>query len=105
MQKVGGIGQIACSGIDDLCSEVFIGDYFGLAISQNIIYPLFVSTHYPSNVTADGGGRVYYRNKCSRPSPAAGSAQVTKPSWRGAARKRPGGEPNAEPFRRFPARS
>jgi hypothetical protein len=39
----------------------FIGDYFGLAVSGGNIYALFVSTHYPSDVTADGGGRVYYQ--------------------------------------------
>jgi hypothetical protein len=63
VQKVGGIGQVACSGVDDPCSEVFIGDYFGLAISQSNIYALFVSTHYPSGVTADGGGHVYYQQQ------------------------------------------
>jgi hypothetical protein len=41
----------------------FIGDYFGLAISGGNIYALFVSTHYPSDVTADGGGRVYYQQQ------------------------------------------
>lgn len=63
VQKVGGIGQAACSGIDDPCSEIFIGDYFGLSISRNAVYALFVSTHYPSTVTADGGGRVYYQQQ------------------------------------------
>jgi len=41
----------------------FIGDYFGLAISGGNIYALFVSTHYPSTVTADGGGPVYYQQQ------------------------------------------
>ena len=63
VQKVGGIGQAACSGVDDPCSEIFIGDYFGLAISQGNIYALFVSTHYPATVGADGGGRVYYQQQ------------------------------------------
>ena len=41
----------------------FIGDYFGLAVSGHNIYALFVSTHYPSDVTADGGGPVYYQQQ------------------------------------------
>jgi hypothetical protein len=60
-QHVDGLGQIACSGVDDPCSEVFIGDYFGLAVSQGNVYAFFVSTHYPSSVRADEGGRVYYQ--------------------------------------------
>jgi hypothetical protein len=35
---------------------VFIGDYFGLAVSGGNIYALFVSTHYESAVAADEGG-------------------------------------------------
>ena len=60
-QHVDGLGQIACSGVDDPCSEVFIGDYFGLAVSDGNIYGLFISTHYPSTVRADEGGKVYYQ--------------------------------------------
>jgi hypothetical protein len=41
----------------------FIGDYFGLAVSDHNIYALSVSTHYPSDVTADGGGPVYYQQQ------------------------------------------
>jgi hypothetical protein len=41
----------------------FIGDYFGLAVSAGNIYALFVSTHYPSDVPADGGGPVYYQQQ------------------------------------------
>jgi len=63
-QKLGGIGQMACAGHSDPCdSNAFIGDYFGLAISKTAIYALFVSTHYPSNVTADEGGPVYYQQQ------------------------------------------
>jgi hypothetical protein len=32
-------------------------------ISDNNIYALFASTHYPSDVTADGGGPVYYQQQ------------------------------------------
>jgi hypothetical protein len=64
VQKVDEIGQIACYAHRDPCTGVFIGDYFGLAISEGNIYTLFVSTHYPSPVVqADGGGPVYYQQQ------------------------------------------
>jgi hypothetical protein len=62
-QHVGGIGQMACAGHDDPCTDSFIGDYFGLAISPANIYTLGVSTHYPSTVAADEGGTVYYQQQ------------------------------------------
>ncbi len=63
-QHVDGIGQMACAGHSDPCTnDAFIGDYFGLAISAKNIYGLFVSTHYPSDVTADEGGPVYYQQQ------------------------------------------
>jgi predicted small secreted protein len=71
-QTVDGIGQIACSGHDDPCTDVFLGDYFGLAISQSNVYALFVSTHYASNVKADGGGPVYYQQQVLAPVPRSG---------------------------------
>jgi len=65
VQKVGGISQYPCAGHRDPCpvGRGFIGDYFGLAVSAKNIYALFVSTHYPSDVTADGGGPVYYQQQ------------------------------------------
>jgi hypothetical protein len=64
-QKIDGIDQYACAGHDDPCPNGtgFIGDYFGLAISAKNVYSLFVSTHYPSTVTADDGGPVYYQQQ------------------------------------------
>jgi hypothetical protein len=64
-QKIDGIDQYACAGHSDPCpvGTGFIGDYFGLAISANNIYSLFVSTHYPSGVTGDGGATVYYQQQ------------------------------------------
>jgi len=64
-QRVGGLSQYPCAGARDPCPDGrgFIGDYFGLAISAGNIYALFVSTHYPSNVTADEGGPVYYQQQ------------------------------------------
>ena len=63
-QHVDGIGQMACASHRDPCTvRAFIGDYFGLAISGGNIYALFVSTHYPSSVTADEGGPVYYQQQ------------------------------------------
>jgi hypothetical protein len=62
-QHVQGIGQIACYAHKDPCPGVFIGDYFGLAVSSANVYALFVSTHYPSSVKADEGGKVYYQQQ------------------------------------------
>jgi hypothetical protein len=60
-QSVGGLPQLPCA--DANCNVGFIGDYFGLAISTHNIYALFASTHYPSDITADGGGPVYYQQQ------------------------------------------
>jgi len=65
-QKVDGISQYPCAGHNDPCptGRGFIGDYFGLAISNANVYTLAVSTHYPgAGVTADGGGPVYYQQQ------------------------------------------
>jgi hypothetical protein len=64
-QRLGGLSQYPCAGARDPCpsGRGFIGDYFGLAVSATNIYGLFVSTHYPSDVTADGGGPIYYQQQ------------------------------------------
>jgi len=64
-QHLGGLSQYPCAGATDPCAtgNGFIGDYFGLAISRENIYALMVSTHYPSNVTADEGGPIYYQQQ------------------------------------------
>jgi hypothetical protein len=64
-QHVGGLSQYPCAGATDPCAtgSGFIGDYFALAISGRNIYALMVSTHYPSTVTAQEGGRVYYQQQ------------------------------------------
>ena len=64
-QHLGGLSQYPCAGARDPCptGSGFIGDYFGLAISTGNIYALMVSTHYPSNVTADEGGPIYYQQQ------------------------------------------
>jgi hypothetical protein len=64
-QTIDGIDQMACAAHEDPCTtRAFIGDYFGLAISQANVYTLAVSTHYPfTGVTADGGGPVYYQQQ------------------------------------------
>jgi hypothetical protein len=64
-QKVDGLSQYPCAGHTDPCASGrgFIGDYFGLAVSDLNVYSLFVSTHYPSKVKADGGGPVYYQQQ------------------------------------------
>jgi hypothetical protein len=71
-QTVGGIDQMACAAHQDPCTtRAFIGDYFGLAISGANFYTLGVSTHYPSSVTADGGGPVYYQQQVLETIPRA----------------------------------
>ena len=64
-QHLGGLSQYPCAGARDPCPNGagFIGDYFGLAISSGNIYALMVSTHDPSDVTADEGGPVYYQQQ------------------------------------------
>ncbi len=63
-QTVDGLDQMACAAHQNPCTRnAFIGDYFGLAVSAMNIYGLFVSTHYPSDVTADEGGPVFYQQQ------------------------------------------
>jgi hypothetical protein len=72
-QTIEGIDQMACAAHQDPClSNAFIGDYFGLAISGGNIYALMVSTHYPSGVTADDGGPVYYQQQVLATVPRTG---------------------------------
>ncbi len=71
-QHLGGLSQYPCAGATDPCNDGFIGDYFGLAISANAIYALDVSTHYPSNVTADEGGPIYYQQQVLATVPRVG---------------------------------
>jgi hypothetical protein len=72
-QHVGGLGQIACASHSDPCLvRAFIGDYFGLAVSNANIYAFSVSTHYPSKVKADEGGFVYYQQQVLATVPRSG---------------------------------
>jgi hypothetical protein len=73
-QHLGGISQYPCAGARDPCptGSGFIGDYFALAISAHNIYALTVSTHYPSTVTADEGGPVYYQQQVLATVPRTG---------------------------------
>lgn len=73
-QHLGGLSQYPCAGARDPCptGAGFIGDYFALAISNANIYALMVSTHYPSSVTADEGGPVYYQQQVLAKVPRAG---------------------------------
>jgi hypothetical protein len=69
-QSVGGLSQLPCA--DANCVEGFIDDYFGPAsVGSNIDAPL-VWTHFPSDVTADGGGPVYYQHQSTRDRAAFG---------------------------------
>ena len=63
-QTIDGLDQMACAAHSNPCtSRAFIGDYFGLAVSDLNIYGFFVSTHYPSGVTGDGGADVRYQQQ------------------------------------------
>jgi hypothetical protein len=63
-QTIDGLDQMACAAHTNPCTiRSFIGDYFGLAISDANVYTFAVSTHYPSSVKADGGGKVYYQQQ------------------------------------------
>jgi hypothetical protein len=63
LQKLGGLGQMACASHNDPCRLSFIGDYFGIAVSATNIYTLSVSTHYPSGVHADDGSMLFYQQQ------------------------------------------
>jgi len=74
-QKVGGLTQYPCAGHTDPCppGRGFIGDYFGLAISDGNVYTLSASTHYPATgVRADGGGPIYYQQQVLATVPRSG---------------------------------
>jgi hypothetical protein len=73
-QHLGGLSQYPCAGARDPCptGSGFIGDYFGLAVSAQNIYALMVSTHYPSDVTADEGGPIYYQQQVLATVPRSG---------------------------------
>jgi hypothetical protein len=71
-QTIGGLGQIACASHNDPCTTTFIGDYFGLAVSNGNIYGLFVSTRYPSQVQGDGRVPIYYQQQVLATVPRAG---------------------------------
>ncbi len=63
-QTIDGLDQMACASHSNPCqTRAFIGDYFGLAISDANVYTFSVSTHYPSSVRGDGGARVYYQQQ------------------------------------------
>lgn len=51
-----GIRQLACERPSADCTDIFIGDYFSLQISQRNVYVLSASTFPPSGVQADEGG-------------------------------------------------
>jgi hypothetical protein len=64
LEPLGGLDQMACASHENPCvRRSFIGDYFGLAISDANIYTFSVSTHYPSNVRADTGAKIHYQQQ------------------------------------------
>jgi len=73
-QHLGGLSQYPCAGARDPCpnGRGFIGDYFGLAVSVNNVYALTVSTHYPSDATADEDSPIYYQQQVLATVPRSG---------------------------------
>src|SRR5438552_315451 len=64
LEPLDGLDQMACASHENPCvRRSFIGDYFGLAISDLNIYALSVSTHYPSSVRSDNGTRIHYQQQ------------------------------------------
>jgi hypothetical protein len=64
-QTLDGLSQYPCAGHDDPCpsGSGFIGDYFGLAVSDGNVYTLAVSTHYASGIRADDRSPIYYQQQ------------------------------------------
>jgi hypothetical protein len=65
-QSLGGLPQYPCAGHNVPCpvGRGFIGDYFGLAVSDGNVYTLSASTHYPATkVRSDSGGSIYYQQQ------------------------------------------
>lgn len=63
VQQRGGLGQQSCDAYDNPCTDIFIGDFFGLTITDRQVYALSVSTARPSSVRSDTGGPVYYQQQ------------------------------------------
>ena len=63
-QTIDGLDQMACAAHQNPCTtRSFIGDYFGLAVSNENVYGYFVSTRYPSAVIGDQGTPVHYQQQ------------------------------------------
>lgn len=58
-----GIKQVACEKAKSDCDDIFIGDYFSMAISDTNVYTMSSSTHYPSSVIGDSGKPIYYQQQ------------------------------------------
>ncbi len=63
LQRLGGLGQVACAKHNDPCTLSFIGDSFGWATSGSNICTLSVTPQYPSNVKAADGSILYYQQQ------------------------------------------
>ena len=59
----GGVTQRACESPGDPCTDIFLGDYFGLQVSAKRVYVLSSSTYYPSQVRGDDGRRLRYQQQ------------------------------------------
>ncbi len=62
-QQRGGLGQLACDAADNPCTDIFIGDYFGLVVTPTRISALSVTTAHSSSVRGDAGDSIYYQQQ------------------------------------------
>ncbi|MEP7178722.1 MAG: sialidase family protein [Pseudonocardiales bacterium] len=62
-QRRGGLGQLACDAFDDPCTDIFIGDYFGLVVTPSRIAAMSVSTAEPSPTLSDSGQPIHYQQQ------------------------------------------
>jgi len=62
-QARGGLSQLACESPGATCTNIFIGDYFSMQLSDKNLYVLSSSTAPASLVLADGGGQIHYQQQ------------------------------------------
>lgn len=58
-----GLKQLPCERPKADCDDIFIGDYFSMAVSQKNVYTMSSSTYYPSTVKGDDGSKIHYQQQ------------------------------------------
>ena len=62
-QTRGGLSQLACESASATCTNIFVGDYFSMQVSDKNVYVLSSSTAPAPRVPADGGGQIHYQQQ------------------------------------------